>query len=118
MDVTQGKLIIGLMVPKEPKNVISVYNTVLGGGANSKLFQNVREKAGLAYSAGSSYIRRKNTIFIRTGIESSNYEKAVNIIKKQLEDMQKGEITDYEFESAKQLIVSSLKLTKNFIMKM
>lgn len=110
MDVSQGKLIIGVVVPEGPKNVISVYNTILGGGANSKLFQNVREKAGLAYSAGSSYIRRKNVIFIKTGIESSNYEKTVDIIKKQLEEMKNGNITDDEFNSAKQLMVSSLKL--------
>ena len=87
-----------------------MYNTILGGGANSKLFQNVREKAGLAYSASSSYIRRKNTIFIKTGIETANYDKAVEIIKKQIEDMKNGDITDDEFNSAKELILSSLRL--------
>ena len=47
MDVSQGKLVIGLDVTKldpEDKAVASVYNAILGGGANSKLFQNVREK--------------------------------------------------------------------------
>ena len=58
-DVTQGKLIIGLNANSLNKAAVSMYNTILGGGANSKLFQNVREKASLAYSAGSSYIRRK-----------------------------------------------------------
>ena len=110
MDVSQGKLIIGLVTPTEPKSVISVYNTILGGGANSKLFQNVREKASLAYTAGSIYVRRKNTIFIKTGIETSNYEKALEIIKTQLEEMQNGNITDDEFDSAKQLIISNLNL--------
>ena len=110
LDVSQGKLIIGLKTPKQPKSVISLYNTVLGGGANSKLFQNVREKESLAYTAGSIYVRRKNTIFIKTGIETSNYEKALKVIKNQLEDMKNGKITDDEFNSAKQLIVSSLKL--------
>ena len=110
MDVSQGKLIIGLVTPEKPKSVISVYNTILGGGANSKLFQNVREKASLAYTAGSSYIRRKNTIFIKTGIETSNYEKAVEIIKKQLEEMKNGNITDDEFNSAKQLMIANLNL--------
>ena len=110
MDVTQGKLIIGLVVPEGPKSVVSVYNTILGGGANSKLFQNVREKASLAYSASSSYIRRKNTIFVKTGIETSNYDKALKIIKEQLEEMKNGNITDDEFDSGKQLILSSLNL--------
>lgn len=109
-DVTQGKLIIGLDTPEENKPAITMYNAILGGGANSKLFQNVREKASLAYSAGSSYIRRINSIFIKTGIKNENYEKTLEIIKKQLQDMKQGNITDKEFKDAKQLIISSLKL--------
>ena len=109
MDVTQGKLIIGLCAPKTNKAAVSMYNTILGGGANSKLFQNVREKASLAYSAGSSYIRRQNLILIQTGIEIENYEKTLNIIKEQLEDIKNGKITDEEFEAAKSLIVSSVE---------
>ncbi len=109
-EVTQGKLIIGLDVGKSNKAAVSMYNTILGGGANSKLFQNVREKASLAYSAGSSYIRRKNTILIQTGIEIENYDKTLEIIEKQLEDMKNGNISDEEFNSAKELIVSSIEL--------
>ena len=109
-DVTQGKLIIGLDVDDKNKAAVSMYNTILGGGANSKLFQNVREKASLAYSAGSSYIRRKNVVLIQTGIEIENYDKAVEIIEEQLEDMKNAKISDDEFNSAKQLIVSSIEL--------
>ncbi len=110
MDVTQGKLVIGLDVDSDNKFAITMYNAILGGGANSKLFQNVREKASLAYSAGSRFIRRKKAIFIITGIELQNYDKALKIIKEQLKDMQEGKITDKEFEDAKQLILASLKL--------
>ena len=109
-DVTQGKLIIGLDVDSTNKSAVSMYNTILGGGANSKLFQNVREKASLAYSAGSSYIRRKNVILVQTGIEIGNYDKAVKIIEEQLEDIKNGKISDEEFNSAKQLIISSIEL--------
>ena len=110
MDVTQGKLIIGLNAPSENKYAVTMYNTILGGGANSKLFQNVREKESLAYYASSRYIRRKNAIIIRTGIELANYDKAVKVIKEQLEEMKKGNISDYELASAKTLILASLKL--------
>lgn len=68
MQITQGKLVIGLNVQNTEENsrfITSVYNSILGGGANSKLFQNVREKQSLAYTAGSSYLRAKNSIFIR-----------------------------------------------------
>lgn len=110
LDVTQGKLMIGLDVDSNNKFAASMYNVVLGGSANSKLFQNVREKASLAYSASSSYIRRKNAIIIKTGIELKNYEKTLSIIKAQLQDMKDGKITDDEVKSAKQLATSSLKM--------
>lgn len=112
MDVSQGKLVIGLDVTyadKEEKPIISVYNAILGGGANSKLFQNVREKASLAYSAGSLYIKNKNNIIIKSGIEDKNYEKALEIIKQQIEDMRKGEFTEEDIEKAKKLIVASFE---------
>ena len=110
LDVTQGKLIIGLNAPSENKYAVTMYNTILGGGANSKLFQNVREKESLAYYASSRYIRRKNAIMIRTGIELANYDKAVKVIKEQLEEMKKGNISDYEPSSAITLMLASLKL--------
>lgn len=112
MDVTQGKLMIGLdllNVNSDESYIASVYNVILGGGANSKLFQNVREKASLAYTAGSSYIKNKNNIIIRCGIEIKNYEKAIEIIKEQLNQMYKGDFSEEDIESAKQLIYASFK---------
>lgn len=112
IDVTQGKLVLGLNIEnasEESKYVALVYNMILGGGANSKLFQNVREKASLAYTAGSNYIRQVNNIFIRCGIEIANFDKALEIIKKQLEDIQNGEFTDADLQNAKQTIISTIK---------
>ncbi|MBF0985836.1 MAG: insulinase family protein [Clostridiales bacterium] len=110
MDVTQGKLVIGLNTPNNKQEVIALYNTILGKGANSKLFLNVREKEGLAYSAGSTYLKRNNAIIISTGIEASKYNKAVEVIKKQLKDMENGNITEKEMKDAKQFINAGLNL--------
>lgn len=112
MDVTQGKLVIGLDIDSNIKDINYVcmcYNTILGGGSNSKLFQNVREKANLAYVASSSFIKRKKNIIIRAGIEIQNYDKALDIIKKQLEDMKKGKFTDEDMANAKNLIISTIE---------
>ena len=79
-----------------------------GGTASSKLFQNVREKASLAYTASSSYNRTKSNIFVNCVIEFSNYEKAVEIIKQQIEDMKNGDFTEEEIENIKQGIISSI----------
>lgn len=111
MQVTQGKLVIGMDIAKKEekdKYVALVYNMILGGGVNSKLFQNVREKASLAYTTGSSYIRQKNNILIRCGIEIENYEKALEIIKQQLEDIKNGEFSKEDLEKAKLNINSTI----------
>ena len=112
MDVMQGKLVVGLDVNsqnEDEKYNVMIYNTILGGSANSKIFQNVREKANLAYEAGSRYFKYKDNIFVSCGIEISNYEKALNLVKKQLEDMKNGDFTEEEVENAKKAIISSIK---------
>ncbi len=115
-DVTQGKLVIGLDIDfyePDSKYAMCLYNVILGESATSKMFQNVREKAGLAYSARSTYVRQKNNIFIRAGIEISNYEKAVNIIKEQLEDMKNGKFTEEDIENAKKYMVAGIKTVQD-----
>ena len=116
LEVTQGKLILGLDVDindNEIKYDTLVYNAILGGTASSKLFQNVREKASLAYTASSSYLRHKNNIFINCGIEIKNYEKALEIIREQLQDMKDGKFTDEDIENAKKKLVSTIKNIKD-----
>lgn len=111
MDVTQGKLVIGLDVnytSEDAKFPISIYNVILGESATSKLFQNVREKASLAYTARSNYVRQKSNIFIRCGIEIKNFDKALEIIKKQLEDMKNGDFTEEDLENAKKYMISGI----------
>ena len=115
MDVTQGKLVIGTDVnldEEDSKYKISLYNVILGEGATSKLFQNVRERESLAYTARSNYVKPKNNIYIRCGIEIQNYEKAVNVIKEQLEAMKNGYFTEEDIENAKKYVVAGLRTTQ------
>lgn len=117
MDISQGKLVIGLNINsdnnKDTKIQTLLYNAILGGTANSKLFQNVREKNSLAYTANSTYMKQKNVIFIRCGIEIQNKEKAINVIKEQLEDMKQGKFTQEDLQNAKQSIISIIKGISN-----
>lgn len=111
-EVSQGKLVLGLDVlleDEELRYAALIYNSILGGSANSKMFQNVREKAHLAYVASSSYLRHKNNIFINCGIEIANYEKALELIKKQIEDMKNGEFTEEDIENSKKGIIATIK---------
>ena len=112
MQVGQGNLVIGLKVnanQDDAKYLTSVYNAILGGGANSKLFQNVREKESLAYTATSNYRRQKNVIFIRCGIEIENYKKALDTIRVQLEDIKNGNFAEEDLINSKKLITESIR---------
>ena len=112
MDVTQGKIVIGLDLALDcvdQKYDALVYNAILGGTANSKMFQEVREKASLAYTAGSNYSKYKSNVFIKCGIEIKNYEKTLKIIKKQLKDMEDGNFSDEDILNAQKGIISTIK---------
>lgn len=112
MEVSQGKLVLGLNVNidnDEEKYIALMYNNIFGGSANSKLFQNVREKAHLAYVASSNYYRYKNIIIVNSGIEISNYEKALKLIKEQIEEMKNGNFTEEEIENSKKGIIAAIK---------
>ena len=112
MEVTQGKLVLGLNLNidnNDEKYIALMYNSIFGGSANSKLFQNVREKAHLAYVASSNYYRFKNIVIVNSGIEISNYEKALELIKKQIEEMKEGKFTEEEIENGKKGIIAAIK---------
>ena len=112
MEVSQGKLVIGLDIDiksEDEKFDVLIYNTILGGSANSKMFQNVREKEHLAYVASSSYFRHMNNIFINCGIEIENYQKTVEVVKKQIEDLKNGNFSEVDIANAKKVIISGIK---------
>ena len=112
LNVTQGKLCMGFLTDTKLTDSdyfsLVVANTIYGGGAQSKLFNNVREKLSLAYYAGSMLVKNKGLLMVNAGIEFENYQKAYDEILVQLDEMKKGNITDLEFESSKGFIINSL----------
>lgn len=112
LDVTQGKLVMGCTIDSKQDNrnyVGLVYNSILGSGASSLLFQNVREKASLAYYAVSRFIDVKSLLFIRAGIEIKNYNKALNLIKEQMNKIINGDFTQENIDDAKTTLYSNLR---------
>lgn len=103
MEVTQGKLSLGFRTNITPKEddyyALMVYSGILGGGMHSKLFQNVREKAGLAYYVFTGLEKFKGLMIIGSGIDIKQKERARELIMEQLEAIKDGRISDYEFES-------------------
>ncbi|MEO2204003.1 pitrilysin family protein [Paenibacillus pabuli] len=113
LNVNQGKLNMGLRTSityGDPQYAAALmYNGILGGYPHSKLFVNVREKESLAYYASSRYDGHKGIATIQSGIEIPNYEKAVTIIKQQLDEMKNGNISDLEMSQTKAMIRNLLK---------
>ena len=113
MAVNQGKLTLGLRsdvtIIDDSVYAALVFNDIFGGSPASKLFRNVREKLSLCYSCGSTYDFTKGVIFVRSGIANENYERALDEILRQLEDIKKGNISEFEFESAKKALVSGYR---------
>jgi predicted Zn-dependent peptidase len=117
MKVSQGKLNIGMRTQINYADDefihLMMYSGVLGGFPHSKLFTNVREKASLAYYAVSQLESHKGLCMIMSGIETENYEKAVEIIKQQLEMMKRGEISDLELNQTKATLSNQLRESRD-----
>lgn len=113
MDVSQGKLCIGFRAQIEANDPeyypLVIYNGILGGGVQSKLFQNVREKESLAYSTFSRLEKFKGLLVACSGIEISEREKAEKVIMEQFKAIEDGGISDYEMEATKKSFETGLK---------
>ena len=93
----------------ERKYVSLVYSEMLGGSANSILFDTVREKNSYAYYVNSIIKPYDNNMIIYSGIHEDNEKEVIKIIKKCLKDITKGKFNDEIFQSSKNTIISSLK---------
>lgn len=119
MDVSQGKIVMGYRtnvdVRSEEYVALFLYSIILGGGPNSKLFVNVREKHSLCYSINSFLEKIKGIMFVTAGIDPINYHKSLELINKQMDEMAEGNITENELLFAKKFIVNNLQALKDSI---
>ena len=113
LDVAQGKLTIGFRLGKAMQNpnypALSVFNAIYGGSVSSKLFLNVREKLSLCYYASSMMDKHKGIMVVSSGVDFSKFDMARDEILAQLENIKKGEISDWEFQSAKRAVITAVK---------
>ena len=109
MDVTQGKLCLGLRTDSADMAATMLMNAMFGGASTSKLFMNVREKLSLCYYAGSAYHRQKGIITVSSGIEFANYDRALAEIYAQLEALRDGDWEEWELQGARSSLCSGLR---------
>lgn len=112
-DIQQGKLNLGFRsnLPYEHPlyHAALMFAYVYGGGANSKLFRNVREKESLCYYVFARLEKYKSLMLVGSGVEVENYQKALDLILAEFENVKKGDFTEQELQLAKLTLGRSLK---------
>lgn len=90
-----------------------IVNTALGGGMSSRLFQEVRERRGLAYSVYSyqSQYTEAGIFTAYAGTTPARAEEVIGLLRRELEDVGSGGLTDEEFDRAKGHVKGSLVLS-------
>lgn len=108
--VSMGSL--GIPASSEDRYAMAALNNVLGGGMSSRLFQEVREKRGLAYAVYSYHqgYSDAGAVHIYVGSTTGSVEEAVRVISEQLRRVQEERVTDEELERTKQQLKSSTLL--------
>ncbi len=90
-----------------------ILNTVLGGSMSSRLFQNVREKRGLAYSvfSGLSAYRDAGNITIYAGCATEAVDEVIDLCVEELRGLKRTPVAEPELRRAKDHLKGSLMLS-------
>ena len=97
----------------DDRYVSYILNTVLGGSMSSRLFQNVREKRGLAYSvfSGLSAYRDAGSLTIYAGCANDVIEEVVDLCLAELRALKQNRVPESELRRAKDHLKGSLMLS-------
>ena len=100
-------------LPHQERFACYVLNTLLGGGMSSRLFQNIRERQGLAYAVFSELNPYRDTgclsIYAGTSLESAR--KVVESILKEFRQLKEQPVGEEELRRAKDHLKGSLMLS-------
>ena len=90
-----------------------VLNALLGGFAHSKLFVNLREREGLAYTISSNFDIFSGMMRIYAGIDRSNRTRTVALINRQILDLKRGNFSQEELNQTKKMLRNSVLLAQD-----
>ncbi|MGH2748290.1 MAG: M16 family metallopeptidase [Actinomycetota bacterium] len=112
----QAHIVLGMPgLPRvhDDRHALAVLDTILGGGMSSRLFQEIREKRGLAYSVYSyrSLFADAGTFAVYAGTTPQNAETVIDLVRKELDSILTEGVNEAELERAKGHIRGSLVLS-------
>lgn len=116
-DVNQAKVALGFRTGRSRSDpgfwALAFLDGILGGFPHSKLFMNVREREGLAYYAFSRLEATKGLLTISCGIDFGKYQRVLDIINEQVNDLKNGRISNEEMDYTLRGMVSRVKLNED-----
>ncbi|MRR57417.1 MAG: insulinase family protein [Deltaproteobacteria bacterium] len=115
-DLEQVHLCLGTraLPQNSPKRYAGyILNTILGGSISSRLFQEVREERGLAYSVYSYVMSHSDagTMVVYAGTKQDKLLEVIEIILQQLKQLKTVSVTDTEMEFAREHLKGNLLLS-------
>lgn len=126
-DTEQVQICLGFksLSKDDPRaKVASLIDTILGGGMSSRLFQEIREKRGLAYAVSSFSQRYEGSgmFCIYAGTRPNNTDEVIEIAKRELKRIALEEVLEKELQRVKEYIIGLLTLqlesTQSHMMKL
>lgn len=103
---------LGLPAVSDDRFAVGVLDAVLGGGMASRLFQEIREKRGLAYSVYSYHAQYRDTgsVTVYAGTRPDNTELVVRLVQEEIDRVLESGITAAELDRARESLKGSLVL--------
>ena len=98
----------------DDKYKLSILDNVLGGSMSSRLFQEIREKRGLAYSVGSySQSYREGGYFgVYSGTSPKTAEQVIDLVRAEFKNVRQNNITEKELERSKNQFRGSIVMSQ------
>jgi predicted Zn-dependent peptidase len=114
--ISQANLALGLpALPRDDPDryVLQVLTSLLGRGMSSRLFKEVRERRGLAYSVSSSVSRHKDTgVFaVTAGVSPEKLAEAATVILEELAKVTEEAVPEEELAKARDYTVGTFRLS-------
>jgi predicted Zn-dependent peptidase len=103
---------LGLKRNHPDRHVLGLLNVILGANMSSRLFEEVREKRGLAYSVHSHAKSLNDTgcFMIDAGVDNKNIYETIKLILAQLQKIKEEKVDKSEFTRAKEYYAGQLML--------
>jgi predicted Zn-dependent peptidase len=115
-DLEQVHICIGGSAPSQrdtDRFACSIFNTILGGNMSSRLFQEIRENRGLAYSVFSfvSSYQDAGLLEVYAATDPDQVNELLSTVKAEIRKLCQGNLSAADLDAAKEYLIGSMRLS-------